>query len=347
MWQFKWLRCRIMIIATFTALLIANIGFIGFFLAGYLRRTNIVSNHQTSVNSSNDLNKSLNQSLSYRDYVLTLERRINCNLKTPNKCFSTEKSLVITFWSQKSRQRWLALNILSIFPEKYFDYMVMIHDNSTWSHHPAYNKIIWINVKDQLRFWYIKRFLSPHTLRAYNYIWVVDDDARFYFNPRVYECIADKYRISLSSPSRGEGFIIHRITKIQPSYISRIGRWTDFIEIGPLFIAKSSIWLCLWKYLDERVGLGYGLDDIWCRLLGERCSLHGSIYKTCAILDAFVAHHDSKTVNTVSIGSLEIPAYRKYMSYLSKKNVFGTIAHNSTDLYSCNTNVTESQSYNS
>jgi hypothetical protein len=247
----------------------------------------------------------------------------------------TNKSLIITFWSKKSSQQWLALNLLSVFPERYFDYMVMVHDNSSWNQHPAYDKVIWIHVKSQLRFWYIKRFVAPHTFRAYRYIWVVDDDARFHFNPRVYECVADKYNISLSSPAREGGAIIHRLTRVSSNYSSKVGRWTDFVEIGPIFIAKASAWNCLWKYLSEKVGLGYGLDNIWCGILST-CLRQSSVSKICAILDVFVVHHDSMQINSVGIGVAEMPAYRNYYkNYWAKLRVLGAVADGLTNLHVC------------
>jgi hypothetical protein len=360
-----------MMIVVFIMMLVINFGFIGFLFSECLSKMNIPFNKQTLVDSNQQSNtmspdqtlivgsnvpdisisrtksvaQFLDDPLLDRNYVLSLERRTNCNLENTSNCFGTEKSLMISFWSQKSSQRWLVLNLLSVFPEKYFDYIVMVHDNSTWSHHPAYGKIIWIHVQGQLRLWYIKRFISPHTLRAYRYVWVVDDDTRFYFNPRVYECVADKYNISLSAPARGEGIIIHKITKLSPRYTSRVGRWTDHIEIGPIFIAKSSVWICLWKFLSEKVGLGYGLDGIWCRVLSERCLRQSSITKTCAVLDAFVAHHDAKTINTARVGMAERPAYKEYYkNYSSKKLVFGAVAPNSLELDLCTSKLSKDES---
>jgi hypothetical protein len=348
-------------------ILVINIELIKSFVSGSFSKVNILLIKQALVDNSNGPNVNvvdgtsmfgdniprnsekkstsvvqfLNEPSLYGDYVLSLERRTNCNLRTPTNCFGTKKSLVITFWSQKSSQRWLVLNLLSVFPEKYYDYMVMIYDNSSWNHHPAYAKAIWIHVKDQLRFWYVKRFVPPHILRAYRYIWIIDDDARFYFNPRVYECVADKYNISLSAPARGEGVIMHEITKVSPRHTFRIGRWTDFVEIGPIFIAKGSVWICLWNYLSEKVGLGYGLDEKWCRILSKHCFRQSSITKICAILDAFVMHHDSTTINTLKLGMLEISAYKKYINYSSKKLVFGAVASDSTDLHLCTTKLSK------
>jgi hypothetical protein len=271
----------------------------------------------------------------YAEYALTMERRNDCNLRTPNRCFSTNKSLVITFWQQLSNQRWLALNLLKAFPDKYFDYMIMVYDNSSWVQHPAYDKAIWIHVKSQFRFWYVKRFLSPHTLRAYRYVWIIDDDARFHFNTRVYECIAATYNILLSAPGRGDGASIHNITRVSSNYTSKIGRWTDFVEIGPLLIATSSAWICLWYYLSEKTSLGYGFDNIWCSVLGL-CLQDSSSSRVCAILDAFVVHHDSKKINTLHHGIAEMPAYqRHYKKHWSKMLEFGPVAPNSTSLDTC------------
>jgi hypothetical protein len=160
----------------------------------------------------------------------------------------------------------------------------------------------------------------------------------------VYECVVEKFNISLSAPARGEGIIMHPITKLHQNYVTRIGRWTDFVEIGPIFIAKASVWICLWTHLSEKVGLGYGLDTIWCRVLSQRCSRQSSVSKICAILDAFIMHHDSTKVNTLQVGMPELPAYRQYTNYSSQKRVFGAVAPNSTDLHLCNLELTKDQS---
>ena len=192
------------------------------------------------------------ESLISNDYKLNLNRRFDCNLRTPNNCHVTNKSLFITFWGKRSAGRWVSLNLLSIFPEHSFDYIIMIYDNSTWNDHPVYDKAIWIYVKNQFRFWYIKRFISPHIIRAYRYIWIVDDDARFDFNTQAYECVISQFNILLSAPARLTGPISYLITRISPSYTSKIGRWTDFIETGPLVIANSSALACLWNYISEK-----------------------------------------------------------------------------------------------
>lgn len=295
------------------------------------------SRMNTSTKQQNSLEPhALYDASSAGNYSLTLERRSNCNLRTPNDCHTVNKSLVITFWSKLSNHRWFAMNIASVFPQQYFDYIVMIHDNSSWNHHPVYDKAIWIHVEDQQRFWFVKRFISSHILRAYKFIWVVDDDARFNFNTRVYECIIEKFQIFLSAPGRGTGTVIHNITRKSSKYISHIGRWTDFVEIGPMFIAQKLAAICIWNLLSEKVGLGYGLDEIWCRVLNSRCFPESSPSRICAILDSFLVHHDSTGINTLEMGLSELLAYQQYyQNYSSKKFVFKPIASNSLHLDLC------------
>jgi hypothetical protein len=300
-----------------------------------LHLTNVLIKQSTTpvVQSAAKLSVNSNHSLSF-------ERRVDCNLQTPDNCHTTNKSLIITFWGQKSSQHWLVSNLLSAFPDRYFDYIVMIHDNSSWNHYPAYDKIIWIHVKRQLRFWYLKRFISPHTLRAYRYVWILDDDIRLDFNTRVYECVADKFKILLSSPARGQGRTIYKVTRKVSNYTSRIGRWTDFVETGPIFVAQTLAATCIWNYIDEKVGLGYGLDLVWCRVLSTQCFQQRSISKICAILDAFVAHHESTRITTLQIGLDEMPAYSKYYKkYSSKKLLFGPVASDSSALNQCKAKV--------
>ena len=305
--------------------------------------TSIITNHFVG---SVGLNPPTIKPLISKDYQLTFERRFDCNLQTPNSCHVTNKSLVVTFWGHNSIQRWITKNFLSAFSEKYFDYMIMIYDNSTWNHHPVYEKAIWIRVKDQIRYWYIKRFLAPYILRAYRYIWIVDEDARFDFNTQAYECILDQFNILLSSPGRLTGSFSYLITRISPHYTSKIGRWTDFVETGPIVIANSSALACLWNYIDEKGSSGHGLDLIWCKILSTECFPQNSVPGVCAILDSFAVDHDSAGINTVYSGGAELPAYDKYYeNYKTKRLVLGAIANDSSTFDMCAEKFSSNQSF--
>ena len=273
------------------------------------------------------------------DNGLSLERKERCNLKNQSACRTTQKSLVLTFWTERSRHKSLSRQLLSLFPEKYYDYVIMVRDNSTWTSHQAFKKAIWISADIQHKFWFIKRFLPVHVLKAYRYVWIIDDDAHPMFNPRHYECVTDAYNISLSSPVyAGPNQGIHRITRLKPDMADLVGRWTDFVEIGPLVVVQSSAWQCLWDLLSPAVGLGFGFDNIWCRYLSLHCMQHTSFGHVCAILDIFGSYHDSSHgMTTGPLGVLEIPAYNAfYPKYDSKFITLGAIAKNLSIYNSCN-----------
>jgi len=246
---------------------------------------------------------------------------------------------VLTFWTERSRNKSLSRHLLSLFPEKYYDYIIMVRDHSTWTSHPAFKKAIWISADIQHKFWFIKRFIPVHVLKAYRYVWIIDDDAHPMFNPRHYECVADTYNISLSSPIyAGPIQGIHRITRLKPDMADQVGRWTDFVEIGPLVVVQSSAWQCLWELVSPAVGLGFGLDNIWCRYLSLHCMQHTSFGNVCALLDIFGSYHDSpRGMNSGPLGVRELPAYNAfYPKYDSKFITLGAIAKNLSIYNSCN-----------
>lgn len=267
---------------------------------------------------------------------LTFERRQSCHLRKRSPCRKSNKSLVITFWSEKSRSRWVSQNILTAFPSDSFDHIVFVFDNSTWNGHPAYQQSIFIHVDSQIRFWFVKRFVPTTISKQYRYIWILDDDAQLTFDPKQYECVVDRLSISLSSPSRMKGAWRHEVTSFHADYIDRIGRWTDFVEIGPIFVASSEAWSCIDYYLDEVINWGWGLDMIWCKMLSTMC-FSSNRENVCAVLDVFNFIHQSETVNSGQIGWKELSFYEKfYPSLQSERKTYGPLARDVSVIKMCN-----------
>ena len=272
----------------------------------------------------------------HSDVGISLEGNIECNLINRSQCYTTQKSLVVSFWRESSREKWLVKNILKVFTEDHFTCVIMVHDNSSWTSFRNRERLIWIHVNAQKRFWFLKRFLTPSVLKAYNYIWILDDDIELLFDPLHYECVIAQLNISLSSPGRLKGIASHSITRVNRNFVSKIGRWTDFVEIGPIFIGSSSAWSCLWHYLSAFVGLGWGFDLIWCKLLARKCSLNITNKRSCAVLDIFKANHLSESIDTIVAGNQEVSAYNEYYnSFRSKKQNLGPLASDCAIYSSC------------
>ena len=267
---------------------------------------------------------------------LTFERRAECNMGNQKACYSTNKSLVLTFWSDKTRRHWLSKNILSAFPSHSFDHLIFVFDNSTWITHPDYKHLIWIHVYDQHRLWYVKRFLPPAIIKTYKYVWCVDDDSKLNFVPLHYQCVIDHLHIPLSSPGRTHGVISLSITARNSNFTDRIGRWTDVVETGPTFVASSAAWLCIYEHLDPSTGSGWGFDLTWCNMLADACFAGSDRKRMCAILDVFGIDHQSETINSASYGAPEFPYYKeKYKRWLAQQQEYGPLAENNSLLEQC------------
>jgi len=268
----------------------------------------------------------LQSTISSADNRLTFERRVLCHHKDQKSCYSTNKSLVISFWSQKSKNKWLSQNISAAFPLHSFDHIIFVHDNSIWLSHPNYKDFMWISIIGQHRLWYLKRFVLPSITRSYSYIWVIDDDAKLNFSPLHYQCVVRNLSISLSAPGRQQGALSHEITKVNSQYQNKIGRWTDFIETGPIFVASSQTWECIHKYIDSATGSGWGLDLVWCNLTADQCLPLSTLNsnRTCAILDVFTVDHQSNSVNSAGDGgpelSLYLTPYEKWKTQMKNLN---------------------------
>jgi hypothetical protein len=281
------------------------------------------------INETLYLNRFSNSSVS-------LAGEADCNLNQKSSCFTANKSLVVTFWRESSREKWLAKNILKIFPDKHFVRIIMVHDNSIWSSFPDRDRFIWIYVNSQKRFWYVKRFLTPPILKAYKYIWILDDDVEILFEPLHYECVTTRLNISLSSPGRVHGIASHQITLVNKDFSDKIGRWTDFVEIGPIAIASASAWECIWHFMSPFVGLGWGLDLIWCRLLAHNCMSNATAEKACAVLDIFHVNHLTNYIGSTEAGTREKAAYEPYypVFHTHQKN-FAPLANDLSIYSSC------------
>ena len=195
---------------------------------------------------------------------------------------------------------------------------------------------MWIHVQGQLRFWYVKRFALPSMVQSYQYIWILDDDTRLYFDPLHYQCVVKNLKIPLSAAGRSNGIISHAITRLKAEFKDRIGRWTDFVEVGPMVVATAATWQCALRYIDPSTGSGYGVDFTWCKMIAERCPPQGDAFKVCAILDAFSIDHQSKEISSGAYGQPELPVYEKYYKkWRSAMRTYGPLASNRSVMEAC------------
>jgi hypothetical protein len=196
---------------------------------------------------------------------------------------------------------------------------------------------MWIYVIGQHRLWYLKRFVLPKIVESYAFIWIIDDDAKLNFNPLHYQCIVRNLNVSLSAPGRLTGAISHYITKVHAHTAKNIGRWTDFVETGPIVVISSLVWQCIYTIIDASTGTGWGIDFVWCKMLADHCSVSKSDgKKVCAILDAFTVDHESANVKSWKDGSAEFAIYTAaYKKWLTQHQILGPLAKDNSLITFC------------
>ena len=57
--------------------------------------------------------------------------------------------------------------------------MLCIYDGASYAEYPWYKNVVTISMYGQMKWWYIKRFITPSLVDAYDYVGIFDEDARY------------------------------------------------------------------------------------------------------------------------------------------------------------------------
>ncbi|CAF1498310.1 unnamed protein product [Adineta steineri] len=112
------------------------------------------------------------------------------------------------------------------------------------------------------------------------------------------------------------------------------------LEIGLIVVGNSLPWDCIWDFLSPFVGLGWGLDLVWCRRMAHICRIsNATMQTTYAIFDIFQHNYLSNNIASTAAGLKEMLAYDQYYNNShTKKVTFGLLANDFTVYLSCTTN---------
>jgi len=182
-----------------------------------------------------------------------------------------KKSLISLPVGKKSKNNVDKL-INQVFGLKKFDFILFHFDNSEWNEFDWYKKVTSIRVLGQMKWWYIKRFITKELADDYKYIFLIDDDSELIstnFEVEEYINILDKYHVHISQPSQNPFNSYHPVVAKQ---CNSIGRWTDFVECGPMIVFSSYSWkTCGWECVANEMSSGWGLDSYlhYCCGLGR------------------------------------------------------------------------------
>jgi len=192
------------------------------------------------------------------------------------------KSLVAIPAGKKSQPH--VDKIVQSFGLQNFSFILFHYDDSNWDAFPWYKSVLSLRGPPQMKWWYMKRFLTPAIAMAYEYIFPWDDDVSLTdeFDPSGFVSLLREYDIQMAHPALQEGGTTWSIMFQQVASKDVGGRFVNFIECGtPVF--SSALWnSCIWGLLYGDLTSGWGYDLIWY----ERCG-----NPRTAVIDRYPMHH--------------------------------------------------------
>jgi hypothetical protein len=90
---------------------------------------------------------------------------------------STHSALIVIVCGEAGKD-YVNKLITKFGPTKY-RFMVMLYDTSDWSQMAWLSDVIIIRFPKQMKWWYIKRFVTPELVDSYEYVGIFDEDVGF------------------------------------------------------------------------------------------------------------------------------------------------------------------------
>jgi len=223
--------------------------------------------------------------------------------------------------------------LIQLFGMKNFTFMLFSYHPLSLTKFTTYSwfdEVFFVSYPGQMKWWYMKRFLTPIAMKHYEYIFIFDDDVILKpetFRPLEYIQLLRKFNIHLSQPAHAKGSpgALHMSTHQRDNFTH--GHWNDLIECGPGTVLSSIIWqTCVWDLLQEDLTSGYGIDLIWHNYCKK---IYG--FDRTAIIDKFTMFHGDKR-SSYEHGKKYDPhaewtAYRQRFSHIvsESEHKFGNI----------------------
>lgn len=219
--------------------------------------------------------------------------------------------------------------IVTTWGTERYDWIICTYDAADWWTFAWFANVTVVRVRQQMKFWFYKRLVTPWIMQTYSFVHFLDADVgahRHYgFDPVGYEAILSAHRIPLAQPALSTATNHLIVRHVRGAHV---GRWTDFVECGPFFSVAAHAYRCFWQYMSAHAVSGQGMDLLWCRWLAHACGYAES--RTCAIIDRYpVPHLDTKEVrNAVSHAADPMAKiYHEFLMYRAKFHNYAASMH--------------------
>lgn len=197
------------------------------------------------------------------------------------------------------------------------------HDQATHVHH-----------KGQMKWWFVKRFLTPQMVQGYEFLFLWDDDLDVEdLQPLEYLRIARNHQLHLSSPSfSSQSFdSTYWPIMIVPSGAEKSGkpvRYTNFVECTAPVVSTRA-WDCIWHYLQNDLSSGWGYDLGWYALCNEVLRHHTGLVDVTPITHKSARSAAGKTGFREKASKEQIALLRRFELDLHEPMVIVSAAANS------------------
>ena len=99
---------------------------------------------------------------------------IGPQINPPRDDRKLQKSLVATFSGAKSMLE--TDELIRKFNTPRYKIILFVYDKSEWTSYPWIDDIIFVRITRTMKWWFVKHFLHPEFVQAYEYVLLIDED---------------------------------------------------------------------------------------------------------------------------------------------------------------------------
>jgi hypothetical protein len=180
-------------------------------------------------------------------------------------------TLIVTFAGENSVEQINAL-ATKFVADPTISFMLFAYDRFHWAQFDWVEKAVVIRVTGTMKWRFVKTFLHPDIVKAYQHLIIMDEDCAIdRLNITSFLSDMSRDRIMIGQPSNGEGsYGSHEVVRQQ---IGRGTVLTNFAECGPFIVFDTEVWACVYDILQSDITCGYGYDLVWAHC-GATAVLH-------------------------------------------------------------------------
>lgn len=176
----------------------------------------------------------------------------------PSEDLPRKPKYLVTF-AVGARMKYAINRAVAKFSDN-FTVMLFHYDESLseWAEFEWSRRAVHVTAGNQTKWWFAKRFLHPHVVAPYDYIFVWDEDLGVdNFDAEEYLKVVKRHGLQISQPALDpNSSMTWLLTKRKPDVDVHK---TEFVEImAPVFSRGS--WKCVWKMIQNDLVHAWGLD---------------------------------------------------------------------------------------